>query len=140
MSMAGEVLERQEAELARAAAVEVERVVAQFATGNGHIDQVFSLGTAFRLVYVRCHFAGAAGTNDLSLAIDSAAGSAYDALLATVKATGTGADANFRVPGDETHAPSDWTFGAGDAVWIRWTNPAVGSITWGLEVGLALAR
>jgi hypothetical protein len=137
---AAEVLARQEQELARAAELARERVVVQRATGSGHIDETFSLARAFRLVYVRSHFAGAAGTNDLAIAIDAAAGSAYDAVLSVVNAVGTGADANFRVPSDELREPSAWTFQPGDAVWIRWTNPAVGSITWGLEVGLALAR
>lgn len=140
ISVVADVLDRQDQELARAAELEAERVITQFATGNGHIDQTFALARTFRLVFVRCHFAGAAGTNDLSIAIDSAAGSAYDAVLATLSAVGTGADANLRVSAEETRAPSAWTFQPGDAVWIRWTNPAAGSLTWGLEVGLALAR
>jgi hypothetical protein len=44
-----------------------------------------------------------------------------------------------RLGGEEAFDPSAWTFQAGDKVWIKWTNPDSGNMTWGLEVGLALA-
>jgi len=52
---------------------------------------------------------------------------------------GTGQDVNFRISADEISEPSPWTFQPGDAVRIQWTNPDNGNMSWGLEVGLALA-
>lgn len=46
---------------------------------------------------------------------------------------------NLRIPAEESVDPSPWTFQVGDTVRVRWTNPDSGNITWGLEVGLALA-
>ncbi len=140
ISLASELLDRQDQELLRSAAIVADRIVAQTATGNGNIAHTFSLARAFRLVYVRCHFAGGAGMADLHVAVDSAFGSAYDARLATVTGVGTGRDAFLKLTATDMAAPSAWTFHAGDAVRIDWTNPAPGTMTWGLEVGLAATR
>lgn len=137
---AAELLDRQEQELLRSAVVQADRIVAQTATGNGNIAHTFSLARSFRLVYVRCHFAGGSGMADLHVAVDSAFGSAFDARLASVTGVGTTRDVFFKLASTETGEPSAWTFRAGDTVRIDWTNPAPGTMTWGLEIGLAATR
>lgn len=131
--------QREEAEFARAAQTEANRVIAKTATGTGDIDHGFSLQRCFRLVFVRCHFGGAMGTNIMQIGVDSVHGSAYDTWLTRIMSAGTGADVNFKVPSEELHLPSPWAFQPGDAIHITWTNPNPGSMTWGLEVGLAPA-
>ena len=131
--------QREEAELARAAAKEALKVYPQRATGAGDIDETFSLPVAFRLVYVRCHFSGGAGTADLVVYLDSGAGSKYDAQLVNLRTAGTGSDINHRLPVYDRDLPSPWTLQPGDASRLAWTNPDPGKMTWGLEVGLALA-
>ena len=54
--------QREEAELARAENSELVRLYAQTATGTGDIDETFQLNRHFRLVFVRCHCVGGAGT------------------------------------------------------------------------------
>ena len=114
-------------------------VIAQTATGTGDIDETFGLDQRYRLVFVRCHFAGTAGTSALSIAVDSGSGTAYDATLFTVSLAGTSKDVNLRLGGEESSEPAAWTFQSDDTVRIQWTNPDSGNITWGLEVGLSLA-
>lgn len=109
------------------------------ATGTGNVNLTFSLDQRFRLVYVRGHFSGGSGAAPLVIALDSGAGSAYDAALFTLVAAGTGSDVNFRLSADELCEPSAWVFQQGDAIRVTWTNPASGTMIWGLEVGLALA-
>lgn len=132
-------LAAQEAELAARRTRQVLGITAKTATGSAHIDESVSLDRTYRLIFIRCHFAGTAGSNPLSITLDSANGSAYDAQLYTMVRAGVGHDINFRIPVEENREPSPWTFGASDAIRIQWTNPDSGNITWGLEVGLALA-
>lgn len=129
----------QEVELAEARARQMLAVVTKAATGSANIDQVFSLERKYRLVFVRCHFTGSAGTAAITISVDSASGSAYDALLFTVTQAGTNKDVHLRIGEGDTGEPSAWTFQANDSIRIEWTNPDSGNITWGLEVGLALA-
>jgi len=129
----------QDEEINRASRRQTLSVVAQRATGMGDIAHTFDLGRRYRLVYVRCHFFGNAGTAALAISLDSEAGSAYDATLATVAQAGTDNDVNFTVSALDSAEPSAWTFGADDKTRIDWTNPDTGKITWGLEVGLAVA-
>ncbi|MDO8632060.1 MAG: hypothetical protein Q7R41_16375 [Phycisphaerales bacterium] len=133
------VLAEQNTELRATRARQLLAVGAKAATGNGNIDAAFFLDVRFRLVFIRCHFAGTAGTAAIVLSLDSMQGSAYDAKLFTITRAGVGNDVNFRIPADESLDPSPWTFQVGDAVRIQWTNPDSGNITWGLEVGLAMA-
>jgi len=109
------------------------------ATGSGDINQTFALGRSFRLVFVRAHFSGGTGANALTLTQASGVAAAHDATLFTLTQAGTGRDVNFRVTAEETTEPSAWVFMAGDAVRLTWTNPNSGTMTWGLEVGLAPA-
>ncbi len=132
-------LTQQSIELSEARARQLLAVTAKGETGSGDIDETFSLDLRYRLVFVRCHFAGGTGTAAFTLSVDSARGSAYDAKLFTVTQAGVGRDVNLRMGGEEMADPSAWTFQAGDAVWVQWTNPDSGNMTWGLEVGLALA-
>ncbi len=132
-------LATQEAELAASRTRQVLSIMTKTATGNADIVRSFSLDRTFRLIFVRCHFAGTAGSNPLSITLDSANGTAHDAQLYTLVRAGIGHDVNFRIPVEENREPSPWTFGENDAIRIDWTNPDGGSITWGLEVGLALA-
>ena len=133
------VLAEQSVELAAARARQLLAVGTKAATGTGHLDQTFALDVRFRLVFVRCHFAGAPGTGPLAISVDSGRDPVYDARLYTVTRAGTNRDVNFRVPAEESQDPSPWTFQTGDAVRIQWTNPSPGNIAWGLEVGLAMA-
>ncbi len=131
--------QREQAELAEAARIEAVRVIARTATGNGDIDETFSLNLHFRLVLVRCHFVGGSGTAELRLSVDSNQGPAYDTQMFAVRVAGTGHDVNLRLTGSETRLPSPWALQPGDALRINWANPDPGNITWGLEVGLAPA-
>jgi len=132
-------LTQQALELSEARARQLLAVTTKAATGSGSIDATFSLDLRYRLVFVRCHFAGGAGTATFTISVDSTRGSAYDTKLFTITQAGVGRDVNLR-PGDEGAVdPSAWTFQAGDKVWIKWTNPDSGNMTWGLEAGLALA-
>ena len=129
----------QEAELAELRSRFAQIVMRKTATGTGDIDHAFGLDSRFRLVFVRCHFTGAAGAGALSLHVDSGAGSAYDARLFTIIQAGTNKDVHLRIAEGDVLEPSAWTFQADDALRITWTNPDTGNITWGLEVGLAPA-
>ncbi len=132
-------LAAQETELAEVRARQMLAVASQTATGSGDIDQTFSLGQKFRLTFIRCHFSGSPGTAAFIVSVDSTNGSAYDTRLFTISQAGTNKDAHLRIGEGDTDEPSAWTFQPGDAVRIQWTNPDSGNITWGLEVGLALA-
>jgi hypothetical protein len=114
-------------------------VAPQTASGSADIDNVFSVDQKFRLVYVRCHFSGTMQTAALRLSLDSANGAAYDCDLYTITKAGPGRDVNLRLPAEESVEPSAWTFQSGDALRVQWTNPDSGNITWGVEVGLAVA-
>jgi hypothetical protein len=132
-------LTQQTLELSETRARQLLAVTAKAATGSGNIDATFSLDRRFRLVFVRCHFAGGTGTAAFTISVDSTRGSAYDAKLFTITQAGVNKDVNLRIGGDDAVDPSAWTFQPGDKVWIKWTNPDSGNMTWGLEVGLALA-
>lgn len=129
----------QSIELTRTQAQQAHAVTTATATGTGDMDETFKLDCGFRLVFVRCHFAGGAGTAPLALSLDSAGGSAFDVRLFTVTLAGGGKDVNLRISATDSIEPSPWTFRSGDALRITWTNPDSGNMTWGLEVGLALA-
>ncbi len=129
----------QEAELAETRARQMLAVATKTATGSGDIDQAFALDRKYRLVFIRCHFSGTAGTAELVLSVDSGSGTAYDAALFTITQAGTDKDVHLRIGEGDTGEPSAWTFQASDSVRLQWTNPDSGNITWGLEVGLALA-
>lgn len=128
-----------ELELSETRQRQLQSVVTRTATGNGNIDQLAKLDQRFRLVFIRCHFAGAAGTASFTVSLDSSAGAAFDARLFTIMQAGTNKDVHLRIGGGDTGDPAAWTFQAGDAIRIQWTNPNSGNITWGLEVGLAMA-
>ncbi len=128
-----------EAELAETRARQMLAVVTKAATGSADIDQMFALDRKYRLVFIRCHFAGTAGSAAMTVSVDSGSGSAYDTQLFTVTQAGTNNDVNLRIGEGDTDEPSAWTFQANDTIRIQWTNPDSGNITWGLEVGLALA-
>ncbi len=127
-----------DAELAAARERQLRTVVRQTAGGSGNLDAMFGLDRKFRLVFVRGHFVGGAGTAPLILALDSGKGPAHDTKLFTVTLAGTGKDVNLRLSGDESQDPSPWTLQSDDRLRIQWTNPDSANMTWGLEVGLAL--
>lgn len=129
----------QEGELSARRAEQVRSVTTRAATGSGDVDETFSLDTRFRLVFVRCHFVGGAGTAALLMSIDSARGPAHDTCLFRMAQAGTNKDVNLRIGGGDHVEPSAWTFQAGDKLRLQWTNPDSGNMTWGLEVGLVLA-
>ena len=129
----------QEAELAELRQRQILAVTAKRATGSGDIDHTFSLDRRFRLVFIRCHFTGGTGTAAFDTSVDSGAGAAYDTRLFRITRSGTGEDVHLRIGEGDTGEPSAWTFQSGDTVRIQWTNPDSGNMTWGLEIGLALA-
>jgi hypothetical protein len=109
-------------------------------TGKNSIDKTFTLGRKFRLVYLRCHFAGGTvSTAPLSISLESELGVAYNTKLFTVLATGNGADVHLRITDEEAHEPSAWTFQSADKLRVQWTNPDPGTTVWGLEIGLVPA-
>ena len=130
---------QQEARIAAAQSRQFQAVAAQGSSGTGDMDAAYSLDVRFRLVFVRCHFAGTVAAGPMKVILDSARGSAYDALLFTLTQAGTGRDVHLRIPAEERGDPSPWTCQAGDQGRIQWTNPDPGNVTWGLEVGLAIA-
>ncbi len=129
----------QDAEVVSARDRQLRSVLRQTTTGSGNINAPFYLDRKYRLVFVRCHFAGGMGTAPFSLTIDSGVGSAYDTKLFTITQAGRDKDVNLRLTGDDNQDPSPWTFQPDDRVRILWTNPDSGNMTWGLEVGLSLA-
>ena len=129
----------QHAELSEVRARQLLAVVTETASGSADMDQTFSLVRKYRLVFIRCHFSGNAGTADLDISVDSGAGSAFDTKLFTVTAAGTTKDVHLRIGLGDTGEPSAWTFQASDTLRVQWTNPDSGNITWGLKVGLAPA-
>src|SRR5262245_20729408 len=115
-------------ELSATRARQLLSVGTRAATGTGHLDALFSLDVRYRLVFVRCHFSGAAGLLPMPISVDSARGSAYDAVLFTVSMAGVGKDLHLRIGAEEATDPSSWTFQAGDAVRVQWTNPRPGNV------------
>ena len=129
----------QRAELVDARSRQTLAVVTKTATGTGDISRTMSLDRKFRLVFVRCHFSGTAGTDKFVVTLDSVNGTAYDTTLFTLALAGINKDVNLRIGEGDQDEPCPWTFQAGDKIRLAWTNPDSGNITWGLEVGLALA-
>ncbi len=129
----------QQNELSEIRARQPMSVTSKTSTGTANINVAFNLDRVFRLVYVRCHFSGSPGVDQLTLSLDSANGATYDTDLYSITSAGTGSDVNFRISAQESAEPSAWTFQSGDALRVQWTNPDSGNITWGLEVGLAIA-
>lgn len=139
LQVAQAVLVQQSEEIAQTQIRQRTAVSAQSSTGTGSIDAAFKLDVRFRLTMVRCHFVGTSGIAPMTIALTAIAGSPYDALLFTLTRAGVSRDVNLRIPAEESADPSPWTFQAGDAVRIQWDNPDPGNITWGLQVGLAIA-
>ncbi len=133
------VLATQDDELKASRALDTLSVVAKTATGTGDIDALVSLDRKFRLVYVRLHFVGGTGVAPVVMSVSSAVGLVYDTILYSINRAGMGMDVNLRVGLQELSEPSSWTFQTGDGLRVQWTNPDPGNLTWGLEVGLALA-
>ena len=133
------LLTQQAVELSETRAQQLVSVVARTAGGTGHLDSLFSLAVRYRLVYLRCHYNGTFGSGPMTISLDAAAGADYDARLFVVTRAGTGYDVNLRIPAEESRDPSPWTFEAGDQIRIQWTNPDPANITWGLQVGMAVA-
>jgi len=130
---------QQENELQLQRANQPMLVVSRVATGTGDINQLFKLDRSFRLVFVRCHYTGTTGKAPMILSLSAASGVAYNTQLFTMMRVGLSADVNLRITAEESQPPSPWTFQTGDQLRIQWTNPDAGNITWGLEVGLAIA-
>lgn len=139
LQTAQEVIETQNREMELVRSRQLITVTSKSITGSADINATFLLDVRYRLVFVRCHFTGTTGTAPMTISLDSVLGSAYDTLLFTLTRVGFNRDAHFRIPASESIDPSPWTFQAGDVVRIQWTNPDSGNITWGLEVGLAIA-
>ena len=129
----------QEVELAQTRSRQLLAVARKTATGSGDIDETFGLDRRYRLIFIRCHFVGGTGTAPFRISVDSGAGSAYDTRLFTLTQAGAGRDVHLRIGGGDTDEPAAWTFQGDDDLRIEWTNPDSGNMTWGLEVGLALA-
>lgn len=139
IQVAEAALAAQQSEMAAALQRQLQSVTAAASAGNGHMDATFSLDVRFRLVFIRCHFSGTQVRAPMNISLDASAGADHDVLLFTFKRAGPGRDVNFRIGAEEAHDPSPWTFQAGDAIRVQWTNPDPGNIFWGLQVGLAMA-
>lgn len=131
-------LAAQEADLLNKLERERSAVYAQSATGTGHMSQKFSLDTDFRLVYVRCHFAGPTGTAPLVISVASRLGVDYNVVVRSLTA-GVNFDTYQASFATIQKDPSPYAFAAGDELLFAWTNPSPGNIKWGLEVGLSLS-
>lgn len=132
------MLAAQDAEHRARAARERAAVYVRHASGTGHMAEKLGLETDYRLVFVRCHFAGSAGTAPLVISVSSRLGADHDVVVRSLTA-GMGADVfegSFAARHDD---PSPWAFAPGDELVFSWTNPVPGGIKWGLEVGLALS-
>lgn len=114
-------------------------VMPRVASGGGDIAEGFALQRRFRLVFVRVHFVGGSGAAPLVISLDSAQGAAHDVELFRIVEAGMGQDVHLRITADESAEPSAWSFAAGDALRLDWSNPDPGAMSWGIEVGLALA-
>jgi len=139
LQVADAVLAQQSEEITQTQIRQRSAVTAQSSTGTGNIDATFKLDVRFRLSFVRCHFSGTSGLAPMAISLDAAAGPSYDALLFTLIRAGVLRDVHLRVPAEESTDPSPWTFQVGDRVRVQWTNPDPANITWGLQVGLAIA-
>ena len=139
LETAQSALAAQEQELQLRRAQQVRSVAVKTAAGSGNIDETFGLDAAFRLVFIRAHFSGGTGTAAFIVSLDSANGSAHDTELFKITQAGTNQDVHLRIGAGDVYEPSPWTFQAGDYVRIQWANPDSGNMTWGLELGLALA-
>lgn len=128
-----------DAQLARSEEEFLRHVQVKSDGGNGNIAHDFALDRAFRLVFVRCHFSGGAGTASFVIRVRSRLSADWDTVFETLTGRGTGADVILAIGRDETSEPSPWTFQAGDTIRCEWTNPAPGTMKWGLEVGMAVA-
>lgn len=104
------------------------------ATSGGTGFTTSLAGSQWRLVYARAHFTGGSGTAAMTIALDSGVDAAYDTVLYTTQAIGTGADLNLRISDAEAWA---WTFQDGDALVFTWADPD--TTVYGLEVGLMRA-
>jgi len=129
----------QDIELAEARSRQYVAVARATASGSGDLDETVGLDRRYRLVFVRCHFAGGSGMAPVHVSVDSGAGAAHDTRLFTITQAGAGSDVNLRIGGGDTGEPAAWTFQGDDDLRIEWINPDSGNLTWGLEVGLALA-
>jgi len=126
--------------------------------GTGPIDVQFGppQTNAFRLVYLRGHFAAyepAAGgeasgavLDDFQVWLESDAGDEYNVHLFTYRnrgvssdPTGAPADINMILGGDETARPSGWTFQAGDKLRLKWSPAEAQYTKWGIEAGYVVS-
>ncbi len=139
LRIADRVLAEQSNEISQTQTRQRTAVTVQSSTGTENINAIFKLDIRFRLAFVRCHFIGTSATAPMTIALDALAGVSYDATLFTITRAGVARDINLRIPAEESTDPSPWTFQAGDAGRIQWTNPDPTNITWGLQVGLAIA-
>lgn len=111
------------------------------ATGTGNLNLTVGPSSpatkSLKLVYIRIHFSGGAGTATVTLSVDHASGSAYDTILATIAARGStgSADCFYPVPAADNQDPSPYLVPAGSAFLVSWTNPDPGNMTYGAEVG-----
>lgn len=110
-----------------------------YATGTGNMAFLLSTASSFRLVYVRVHFSGGEDGDvaDLVISLKSAAGDEYNVVLFTYRARGMDRDVNLALQSNETANPSPWNFKSGDQLLFTWVNPNPGTLTWGIEVGVA---
>lgn len=139
VSAAREGFQQLDAQLLQQEEAHFRRVYSQSASDNGNIAHEFALDRAFRLIFVRCHFVGGSGTNSFVIRVRSRLGSDFDTVLSTTAGRGVNADLHVQVDRDFSSEPSPWTMQFEDAIRCEWTNPAAGTMKWGLEVGLAMA-
>lgn len=99
----------------------------QRATGAAAIAMTVAPGGTWQLREIRVHLSAAGGAGNLTATIDSAAGTAYDAIVKTQDMTS--------VTDLEYQPTYPMTFGAGDILNIAWANAS--ERTYGIEVVLS---
>lgn len=133
-------------------------LTAQRQIGTGEMDILVNppQANAFRLVYLRIHFADYAPSSggeasgavlaDLQIWLKSAAGDEHNVHLFTYRARGVAsdpegapADVNLILGAEETARPSGWTFQPGDKLRLKWSDDEDQYVKWGIETGYVVS-
>lgn len=115
-----------------------ELSICRFALDAAHYPQdVPSSMWRFVPVFIRGGFSGGTGSDTLTLKVDHRSTLIrLDHTLCTVASVGTSSASILNIRWDMDEYPQ-WVLFYGDILVLEWTNPDSGTMTWGVEVGLA---